>query len=161
MKNSKPLKRHPAFISLSKDHHFGLLLVWKIKTGLNSAVSPARISEYILYFFEKDLQHHFREEEELVFSKLPAGDPLRTQAEAEHNNIYSLIEGIRQDTSDKVLLQSFATSLDDHIRFEERILFNHLQETWEPAVLESLAQQMTKGQEDCDAGWPDHFWVKK
>jgi hypothetical protein len=161
MEKNKPIKRHPAFVALSKDHHFGLLLVWKIKTGLSNAVSPDRIAEYILYFFEKDLQHHFREEEEMVFSKMRAEDPLRRQAEVEHKNIYSLVEGIRQNKNDKALLQQFAIALDEHIRFEERTLFNHLQETWYPEALESLAQQMTKGQEDCDAGWPDHFWVKK
>jgi len=96
MKNVAPIKRHPAFVALSKDHHHSLMLGWKIKTGLNSDVSLERISNYVLYFFKENLQYHFREEEQLIFSKMPSNDVLRQQAEAEHENIYSIIEKIKQ-----------------------------------------------------------------
>ncbi|WP_241739476.1 hypothetical protein [Aestuariibaculum marinum] len=29
----KPLKRHKALQPLSREHHYGLLLTWKIRTG--------------------------------------------------------------------------------------------------------------------------------
>ena len=67
MKTSTPLKRHPAIVSFSKDHHFGLLLVWKIRQGLAKAVDAERISKYVLYFFREDLEKHFQEEERLLF----------------------------------------------------------------------------------------------
>lgn len=161
MKNSKPIKRHAAFVAFSKDHHFGLLLVWKTKTGLKNDISADRISNYILYFFEKDLQQHFREEEQLIFSKLSQDDALRVQAEAEHENIYSIVGELKQNKHDKTLLQRFATTLDDHIRFEERILFNHMQEKLEPSQLEEISQQTAQQREDPDTGWDDHFWLKK
>ena len=160
MKKGTPLKRHPAFIAFSKDHHFGLMLVWKIRSGLQNAISVERITHYVLYFFEEDLRHHFREEETLIFSKLPKDDSLRIRAEEEHKNIYSIVEGIRQNQHDKDLLQRFAVMLDDHIRFEERILFNHLQEKWEPAQLEQILLQTDTRDKDCDAGWTDKFWIK-
>ena len=56
MGNTTPIKRHPAIVSFSKDHHFGLLLVWKIRQGLSRQVDPERISNYTGYFFKEDLE---------------------------------------------------------------------------------------------------------
>ena len=69
MKNHAPIKRHQALVSYSKEHHFGLLLVWKIRQGLMNAVSPERIGKYVLFFFNEDLKTHFKEEEQLLFCK--------------------------------------------------------------------------------------------
>ena len=161
MKNITPIKRHPAFVALSQDHHLGLLLVWKIKKGLSDGIVPGRISNYILYFFEVDLRHHFREEEELIYSKLPADDKLRLQGEDDHDKIYTLIEEIGDNKTDRDLLLHFADLLKDHIRIEERVLFNHLQQIWEPAQLDEVVQHSTERGVNCDAGYFDPFWLKK
>lgn len=57
MKNQAPIKRHQAIVSFSKDHHFGLLLIWKIRQGLNKAVNPERISNYVTFFLKKTLKN--------------------------------------------------------------------------------------------------------
>ena len=61
MKTQAPIKRHQALVAFSKDHHFGLLLIWKIKQGLANAIRVERITNYILYFFEEYLLQHFKE----------------------------------------------------------------------------------------------------
>ena len=138
MKDQKPIKRDKAFITLSKDHHFSLLLVWKIRRDLESDVSSKHISSYILEFFKGDLQDHFKEEEEIVFSKLPGNDVLREQAEKEHKSISILVEALSENERDNDLQKQFADSLEAHVRFEERILFNHLQEILKPEELEEI-----------------------
>ncbi|OQP64011.1 hypothetical protein A3860_21565 [Niastella vici] len=138
METHKPIKRSKAFVQFSKDHHFGLLHIWQIRQDINKNTAAATIGKYILDFFEKDLAKHFKEEEELIFSKLPAEDPLRKQAEAEHAQLYLLIDSIKNNRIDKQLLQHFANLLEAHIRFEERTLFNHLQEILKPAELEEI-----------------------
>jgi iron-sulfur cluster repair protein YtfE (RIC family) len=160
MKDVRPIKRHPALVNLSKDHHNGLLLCWKIRNGLAAGISTERISNYLLYFFEEDLKKHFHEEEELVFPTLPTDDPLRLQALSEHKNIYTQVEKIRQDRHAARLLEAFASMLDDHIRFEERILFQHLQQVLAPAQLESILHHSAERGHDCDTGWADKFWLK-
>ena len=70
------------------------------------------------------------------------GDLLREQAEKEHSQLYQLIDCIAQDRSNKKLLQHFEGILEAHIRFEERILFNHLQDTMGEEELERLIQEM-------------------
>ncbi|HEX5151550.1 MAG TPA: hemerythrin domain-containing protein [Parafilimonas sp.] len=138
MTKHKPIKRDKAFVTLSKDHHFGLLLIWKIRQDLAANTSGKHISSYVLEFFRDNLQEHFKEEEEIVFSKLPCDDVLREQAEKEHKNIYALIESLRKNDSDKDLQKQFADSLEAHVRFEERVLFNHLQDVLKPEELEEI-----------------------
>ena len=37
---TKPLKRHAGLVELSRDHHHGLLLSWKIRQGLKKEIEP-------------------------------------------------------------------------------------------------------------------------
>ncbi|HJV20017.1 MAG TPA: hemerythrin domain-containing protein [Sediminibacterium sp.] len=157
-----PIKRHPAIVSFSKDHHFGLLLIWKIRQGFTRSIPAKRISNYVLYFFKEDLANHFQEEETLLFGRLPFEDPLRKKAETDHVFIYSLIRDIENNPSDEVLLNLFANELEKHIRFEERDLFNHIQEVLGADELLEIAQRFSGSRHDIDEQWPDIFWeIKK
>src|SRR5688572_15416795 len=129
MKDATPIKRHQALVAFSKDHHFGLLLVWKIKQGLATAVATERISNYILYFFEEYLLQHFHEEEQMLFPKLSKDNALRQRAEKEHDLMYDLIEQLRAQKQNDTVVAQFAETLKSHIRFEERELFAYLQQT--------------------------------
>jgi iron-sulfur cluster repair protein YtfE (RIC family) len=138
METPKPIKRSKAFVQFSREHHFGLLQVWQIRQDIANGIDARLISKYTLEFFEKDLRGHFKREEDFLFSKLPVGDLLREQAENEHKQLYQLIDNISQNRSDSQLLQEFAGVLEAHIRFEERILFNNLQEIMGEDALERL-----------------------
>jgi iron-sulfur cluster repair protein YtfE (RIC family) len=153
-----PIKRHPAIVSFSKDHHFGLLLIWKIRQGLSKSIPAERISKYVLYFFKEDLASHFKEEEEFLFSRLSPDDPLRTKAETDHVFIYSLVRDIESNPTDEVLLHLFAKELEKHIRFEERDLFNHIQEVLGAAELSLIEQRFSTSKHDVDEHWHDIFW---
>lgn len=158
MKNQGPIQRHQTLVPFSKDHHFGLLLVWKIRQGLSKAVAPLRISNYVLYFFKEDLQKHFSEEEQHLFPKLPPEDPLRKQAEAEHEKIRAVISAIEMDKNDIALLSQFADMLQDHIRFEERVLFNHIQGLIPDDQSQTGSNKGNTPRKDIDIEWKDIFW---
>lgn len=159
--STTPIKRSQALIQFSREHHFGLLLVWKIRQGLRENIAPLRISDYTIYFFENELTEHFKEEEKNLFVKLPADDSLRGQAFAEHEKIYSLIDSIQKEKENISLLKEFADTLESHIRFEERILFNHLQKLLSGDELKKLEEGHSKREGDVDDKWDDHFWVIK
>jgi iron-sulfur cluster repair protein YtfE (RIC family) len=159
MKREKPLKRHPALIPYSHDHHTGLMFILNIRKGLKNNIAAERIRQYVLYFFNEDLKQHFHDEELNLFPLLPANNLLRIQAEQEHRNIYLLIDKIDTKQSDSNLLTMFSDTLDNHIRFEERILFPHIQKNISlPEVLHSRTENMLP---ECDisAKWKDPFWV--
>ena len=63
MTEKRPLKRNKALKPFSIDHHHGLLLSWKIRTGLRKSIDPTRIGNYVKWFFEHHLQPHFELEE--------------------------------------------------------------------------------------------------
>ncbi|HEX4849872.1 MAG TPA: hemerythrin domain-containing protein, partial [Puia sp.] len=96
------------------------------------------IAQQALEFYDRELKYHFKQEEEYVFTLVPPDDPLRVQAENDHKKIHSLVESIKQNGGDIQYLKEFADLLEAHIRFEERILFNHLQEKMKPEELEEL-----------------------
>ncbi len=152
-----PLKRHPALISYSKDHHFGLLFVWKIRQGLNKHKETERIRLYALHFFENNLRTHFQEEETNILQELPSNDPMRLRVEKDHANIRALIEDLKSGQNGSSELVQLATILDAHIRFEERELFQYLQQTLPPAGL----QRLQKSDETLlhDDNWEDEFWL--
>ena len=162
MKDHTPIKRHQAIVSFSRDHHFGLLLVWKIRQGLKKNVNAQRISNYLLYFFQEDLEKHFKEEEEFLFSKLPVDDELRMQAEQDHQAIYKLVTAIGENRSNTALLNQLADELEKHIRFEERKLFNHLQYLQSQIAvrdLEKIAKRFSNNGESINEKWEDAFWL--
>ena len=158
MKDHAPIKRHQALVSFSKDPHFGLLLVWKIRQGLAKAVNNERISNYVFFFFKEDLEKHFKEEEQLLFCKLPSDDVLRKHAEKDHQTIYNLIGNIGKKKDDANLLNHFANVLEKHIRFEERELFNHLQNNIAAENLEKIADLFSNDNKAVNDSWKDIFW---
>lgn len=151
----KPIRRHEALVAFSKDHHQGLLLCWKIREGLKKNVEPERIKIYADWFWQNHLEQHFDEEEKYIFNILPPNDPLIIQALAEHQRLKSLFE------SDQNIYESLSLiekELDAHIRFEERILFNKIQEIADTQQLEKIAE--IHKDEFCEI-WEDQFWTNK
>ncbi|AHM62710.1 hypothetical protein D770_22315 [Flammeovirgaceae bacterium 311] len=162
MSNSpKPIKRNPALVEFSKDHHFGLLLVWKIRQGLQTGIAPVRISRYVSCCYVADLAHHFADEELYLFPHLAPSDPQRLRAEQDHTKIRSLVADIKQKPDDEVKLTAFANLLDAHIRFEERELFNQLQASMSKEELLKLLKNVPARPHLDDGAWNDIFWVRK
>lgn len=156
-----PIKRNAAIVEFSRDHHFALLLIWKIREGLKKSIDPARISRYAIYFYDTDLIHHFEEEETVLFNKLSSDNRLRVQAESEHTDIKQLLDELKNKSDDNNLLKTFADTLEKHIRFEERELFNHLQENISDNDLAEIASSIRTRNHEPDGAWDDIFWETK
>ena len=158
---TKPLKRHPALIPLSKDHHFGLLLCWKIRTGVKKEVAPERIVKYVNYFFDNHLRTHFEEEEQHIFALLPEADEKRKKAERQHRKLNRLVQKLsREPQRADVILGQLEEELEAHIRFEERDLFPYLQSSMEESDLERLKQTIEEVHDTQPEKWADEFWAK-
>lgn len=147
-------------LSFSRDHHSGLLLVWKIRQGLDKRIETRRVSDYVLFFYREDLELHFLDEERLLFHRMPADDVIRKQAELDHQDIRGLIAALAENKKDPGLLRSIANKLEQHIRFEERILFNYLEGVLSQAQLEEVACRSAGEDKASPEAWPDTFWLK-
>lgn len=159
--NAKPIKRSKELVQLSRDHHNGLLLCWKIRTGIKKDIDNKRIAQYALYFFNKDLKEHFRQEEKILFSLLPDSDGLKQDALEQHKFLYSLIAKIgNQQQQDTICLQELADVLEAHIRFEERQLFPYIEQTIDPGILKAAGEKIDAAHHLTSLEWNDEFWTK-
>ncbi|UFH34412.1 hemerythrin domain-containing protein [Flavobacterium acetivorans] len=134
MTEKKPLKRVPELQPLSHDHHHGLQLCWKIRTGFSKKVPHERIKKYTDWFYENHLKPHFELEEKYIFPVLDSKNELVQQALSEHKNLRYLFE---QKTVLEIYLLQIEKELQNHIRFEERILFAEIQQI-------ATAEQLSK-----------------
>ncbi|QCK17065.1 cation-binding protein [Mangrovivirga cuniculi] len=121
---NKPIKRHVSLQPVSREHHFGLLLCWKIRTGLSKNVAPERIKNYVDWFYQKHLIPHFQFEENFIFPILGNDHEHIQKALEDHKKITSLVN---QNANLPELLVEIEKTVEKHIRFEERILFNEIQ----------------------------------
>ena len=157
MNENKPIKRSDALKELSKDHHFNLLLSWKIKQGLQMNVELMRIQNFIAHFFNEQILHHFSTEENYLFCLLPQDDALRLRAEQEHSTIKNIAAEISTDKTFENKITEFANLLESHIRFEERTLFPFIEKNVSYEKLEKAATHFTAEHAD---NWNDSFWLK-
>lgn len=154
MDKTTPIKRHEALKPLSRDHHHGLLLCWKIREGLKRGVSLERIKKYTDFFFTSQLRPHLRFEEAEIFPLLGEDHPMVQRAINEHSRLESLFK----EEAGEAGFHSIEKELNRHIRFEERELFRELQET----VSEEKLQNITNKEEEIITpdpdDWDDKFW---
>jgi hypothetical protein len=123
MKNGKPLKRAKELQPYSKDHHHGLLLGWKIRTGLKKEVAIERICAYVAWFYNNHLIPHFELEEQYIFPLLGLEHDLIRKACNDHHEMRSLMAS----GCDRAKLMRLTSLLEAHIRFEEREVFEQIQ----------------------------------
>jgi len=128
------LKRDPALVPLSRDHHFALrqcLWLRRAAAGTDSgdAISVARD---FLAFHRTELTAHMEDEEAVLFPAVEAFDPEGTaRLQREHREIHALAarlgDALTGGLDPRALMSDVASLLDDHIRYEERGYFMEAQ----------------------------------
>lgn len=154
-----PIKRSEQLAPLSRDHHEGLLFVWKIRQGLKHNTPINEIAPYVQWFWQNHLYEHFQEEEQLLALNLPDDNSLIQQMIEEHQSIESLIH-INEQIADEALLIEIADQLEKHIRFEERELFPFAEQQIPEEKLNAIHETLTKEKQECPK-WENEFWNKK
>lgn len=153
MDSKQAIKRHPSIQPLSREHHQGLMLALKLEKGLKKKIGSKRMKAYLDWFFDLYLLPHFEAEEHLLFPILGLSDPQVIEALNQHKYLTQ----IRNNQSiERKVIQTFKDLLRDHIRFEERQLFNRIQEVASPEALDQLKNQLQES--DFCASWEDEFW---
>lgn len=148
-----PIKRNEALKPLSRDHHHGLLLCWKIRQGIKLNVEPERVKKYLDWFWISYLKPHFEIEEEYVFPILGKDNVLVKQALSEHRRLKRLFEN-KDDLSKTISL--IEEELEKHIRFEERVLFNEIEKVTSSEQL--LQIEMDSSDKSFYENLSDPFW---
>jgi hemerythrin-like domain-containing protein len=157
----KPMRHKQELVGLSRDHHEGLLLCWKITSSIERGISPDRIGAYVLHFFNTNLAPHFEIEERTLFPLLPSGHPQRKQAVREHAVLKDMISEFRSAHEFTVYnLKQFAFLLNGHIRFEERVLFGTIEKSISQELLIHIEKKHARTVHASES-WTDTFWIQQ
>ena len=149
-----PLKRNEFLRPISREHHHGLLLCFKIRTGIKKQITAERINKYANWFYQNHLIPHFSIEQEILFPILGNENELVVKAIEEHRTIDRLFKNQESTIQN---LNAIADAIENHIRFEERILFTALQDIATENQLQQIELHHTESKfiENNE----DVFWV--
>ena len=107
MNEVKPIKRSVQLQPLSREHHDGLLFVWKIKQGLENRTSSEKLKDYTGWYWRNHIKPHFFQEEKVLLPFIPEGHPMAVQLKKEHrqgnkigelNELSNMVEAIAEYT---------------------------------------------------------------
>jgi iron-sulfur cluster repair protein YtfE (RIC family) len=130
------MKRHAALANFSRDHHEALITSQLIRKGAPKyrglPEDPDGKKEYVIRFFETHLKDHFLKEENILFAfcrgRNETTDALMVELTAEHRLIEGLVQKTESVNDATELLNDLGILMEVHVRKEERILFQQLQE---------------------------------
>ena len=164
MEEIKPIKRSKELAPLSREHHDGLLFVWKIKQGLANNTPIETLCNYTRWFWSNHIKPHFKDEEKVLVKFMAIDNPLVQQMFIEHAQIRDMIVQLDKEP-DTSSLELLAELVNDHIRFEERELFAYAEKTLTQEQLDEIYNELPHDPH-CETdpiaiGWKDEFWVKK
>jgi quercetin dioxygenase-like cupin family protein len=137
------MRRHPALIPLSHDHHHGLVQARRLRRAAEGGAADRReaVAAFV-EFFAQDTRLHFRDEEERLFPLLGTdgqATELLARALLQHQQLRALVSELEAELAGGEVsaerLRSLGSALEEHIRFEERTLFPYIEKVTPEEVL--------------------------
>lgn len=146
------MKRHPALKYLSEDHHQALLLALLLKHNAPTFLSlPNDLvgkMNYAKKTYENELEQHFKDEEEFVFpfilNKDSELDELINEIIEEHIILKEKIFSLNDNPKLSDQLNEIGIVLENHVRKEERILFEKTQQLLSEETLHQIKVKFDK-----------------
>lgn len=150
-----------SFQPLLEDHYFGRLFCWRIHEGVKHGVDPQRIALYAQSFWQQSLSNHLKDEEVLLLTD--QSNPLIQKAIADHLALYNLFTQITNsgNHSNTQQLSYLASTLDEHIHYEEKTLFPHLRNTLNHNLLKTIYALLKEDNRSATKQkylYADEFW---
>jgi hemerythrin-like domain-containing protein len=141
MKRSKELR------DLSEDHHHGLVAARRLRQAAGGELPLAEVIAEFLLAWSTEIQPHFRSEEEVLLPALaeavPVDDPLIVRTLTEHVALRRAVRALKRSPDEpRALAGEIGRALDDHIRFEERVLFPAIESALEERRLAELGREL-------------------
>ncbi len=133
------MKRAEALRPLSRDHHAALVAA----KALRDAAEPELARLAFLEFWHEHGSHHFRVEEEVLLPGWALHAEIDRPAVArmleDHLAIRREVLRLEAGAVPVEELRELGRRLDEHVRFEERELFELIEKALDPKALDRLA----------------------
>jgi hemerythrin-like domain-containing protein len=134
------MKRSPALILLSRDHHHALDAARRLRRAQSADLDAA--VAHLSAFWEPRGRRHFEIEERLILPAVPQSDTewhgAATRVREEHARIRAGVEALCGGAASVADARELGQLLHDHVRFEERDLFALLEARLEEEELGAL-----------------------
>jgi hemerythrin-like domain-containing protein len=144
--------RDKNLIPLSRQHQHALALCVRLDRALRSGkIDLDAWQAEIEQIFAQEITIHFTAEEKYLFpaaEKFPELRPLVKDLREEHTLLRDLFGRAQSKTLDQASLSSFSTKLSQHIRNEERQLFEGMQKLMRAEELSTLGAALEVALQD-------------
>jgi len=136
------MQRNKNLRALSSEHHRALTLSREIKKACQNGTNDSVLIERIQNVFMNELLPHFDIEEQAILPELAkiGEDALVQRTLDDHRRLKDLLA----DLDDVNNLLNFAENLKEHVRFEERELFEACQSLLDPTTLEQIGTEINR-----------------
>ena len=146
------LKRHPALVPLSRDHHAALVQALGLRRASEArpkGPSAVAVAESFLQFYADELLGHIDDEERALLPRVSVADPEgAARIREEHEELGEQVARLREVLSDgrdpRPLMNEIGDLLEGHVRFEERAFFEAVQARVLPAALEEAGRAVAE-----------------
>jgi len=142
------MKRHESLLCISREHHTALLLAQVLKKDAPAFKgTPVHIPDKVAFLkasYHTNLKQHFHAEENILFPFLAGKnnliDELIDDLIKDHNKLAENIAMLDDHEDSEKLLDETGRLLELHIRKEERVLFQKIQEVFSEEELIALGK---------------------
>jgi iron-sulfur cluster repair protein YtfE (RIC family) len=140
------VRRHAALVLLSQEHQHELAHARRLLQAADAGPEQRRAvaSAYVDAFFTETVEH-FRREEEILFPlyvRHAGSTPMLERILREHMELHGLVRALRAEAAAGDIppqaLRSLGDLLHDHVRVEERELFEEIERVVPALELEGL-----------------------
>ena len=155
------MKRDKSLHPLSWQHHDTLMACLMIKKGVNKQTSLPVLQAFTKHLWENELNHHFNVEENKLIPWLRQKnfpEYLIKSLINDHNLLRTLHLRLQNGGASHKLFLAFSELLEQHVRFEERLIFEKVQDTMPLQELESISNQFATAHSSSCKTYPVKFW---
>ena len=151
------MKRAAALQPLSHQHHNALLACRLIRQGIEKSADKNVIRDFVNELYREDLLPHFKAEEDVLVPLFPSQHQYKQVILRDHETLSLLVQRINIQTG-YTALQVFSRLLEEHIRFEERVAFNYLQDIVGNEKMDEVEKSLSSIHSRKCSNYPIHFW---
>jgi hypothetical protein len=131
------MRRSPELAPLSREHHVALAIALALRRAQPPDVDAA--ADRYLRFFAAEGAAHFDEEEAVLVPSLPAA--MADRLTREHAEIRAATRALAE-RKDVTAAWRVGELLAAHVRFEERVVFTHLEHSLPAAELAAIGRRL-------------------
>ncbi|MCF1713087.1 hemerythrin domain-containing protein [Flavihumibacter sp. RY-1] len=154
------MQRAVSLQPLSRQHKSSLMTCLLIRKGVSKQASISVMADFLLKCWQQEIKPHFDQEERSLIPALrtyPEGNNYAEAILRDHELWRTAMTHLDQANVTHRLLGDLADQLEQHVRFEERIVFPSLETNLSAEQLNQLQLQDNQHSAICNT-YPVKFW---